>query len=277
MAQGGGNTNSPPKKKQKRDPGANRWCFTWNNYPEDWVAQMAQGLDGCEWIGVPEIAPTTGTPHIQGYVEFPLRVRPAGYKGMPKEIHWGDKFGKPCKGTRHHNIGYCTKGPDNIPFSTTEGMEGTLRVPRELTFPVMDREWQLEILEEIKKVPDDRKIFWYWGDGGIGKTTFAKYLVVKKGAIIVSGKGADVRNAVCTYLKDTGSFPEIVVFPIPRSFKSEYLSYEALENVKDMFFYSGKYEGGQVAGPPPHLFVFANEPPDESKIWHDRWVVKEIE
>lgn len=273
--EGEGNTISSPSNptqgKMKRPSGAIRWTFTWCNYPTDWVAQLAHVLDGeVGWIGVPEICPTTGTPHIQGYAEFKSRVRPAGYKGLPKQIHWGDKDGKPARGSRADNIEYCTK-------SGVVDKAGTLRVPRKMTFPEMDRPWELEILDIIKEEPDDRTIHWYYGDGNLGKTTFTKYLAAKHGAIIVSGKGADVRNAVCTFLKDTGSFPELVVFPIPRSFNTEYLSYEALENIKDMCFYSGKYEGGQVNGPCPHLIVFANEPPDEHKLSSDRWRINKIE
>lgn len=263
-SEGEGNTISSPSPYVRRVPPSKRWCFTWNNYPEDWVAPLAPGLDGSEWIGVPEVG-ESGTPHIQGYVEFPKKVRPAGYKGMPKEIHW-----EKCRGTRQENIEYCTK-------DGTVGKQGTLRIPRKVIFPEMDRPWEKEILELIKTDPNDRKIYWYYGEGNIGKTEFTKYLVMKHGAIMVSGKGADVRNAVCTYLKDTGTFPELVVFPIPRSFNTEYLSYEALENVKDMCFYSGKYEGGQVCGPRPHLLVFANVPPDTTKLSDDRWVIRRID
>jgi len=277
MAPGEGNTISSPIGKVKRVSGSKRWPFTWNNYPEDWVAQMAPGLDRCDWIGVPEVG-ESGTPHIQGYVEFPVKVRPIGYKGMPKEIHWGDEYGKPAKGTRAHNIGYCTKGPNNIPFSWTVGKEGNLKVPRQMKFPWENnmKDWQKDILEMIKEDPNDRGIHWYYGDGNIGKTDFCKYLCARHNGIVLSGKGADVRNAVCTYLKDTGEFPELCIFPIPMSFNTEYLSYESLENVKDMFFYSGKYEGGAVNGPRPHVLVFANSEPDYSKMKADRWVVKEI-
>lgn len=263
VAPGGGNTISPPVGKIPRVSASKRWCFTYNNYPVHWVAQMAQGLDRCQWIGVPEVGENE-TPHIQGYVEFPVKVRPAGYKGMPKEIHW-----EKCKGTRADNVKYCTK--DGV-----EGKQGNLKVPRELTFPEMNKAWEKDVLKIIETVPDDRSIYWYYGGGNIGKTTFTKYLVTKHGAVIVSGKGADVRNAICTYLKDTGEFPELVVFPIPKSFNTDYLSYEALENIKDMLFYSGKYEGGQVCGPCPHLFVFANEPPDESRMMKDRWKIRKI-
>lgn len=43
-----------------------------------------------------------------------------------------------------------------------------------------------------------------------------------------------------------------------------------------MLFYSGKYEGGMVCGPSPHLCIFANERPDLIKLSSDRWKVFEI-
>lgn len=271
LAPGEGSTKSSPndiKKSESRPAGACKWTFTWHNYSENWMAQMALGLDGCLWCAGEEFT-QEGTPHLQGYVEFPTKVRPIGYKGFPKEIHWGDKFGKPAKGNRAQNIKYCSK--------EGRAFHGNLKKIREMTFPDMDKWWQKEVLEYIKNDPDDRTINWYYGPGGIGKTTFTKYLIEKHNAVMVAGKGADVRNAICTYLKDTGNFPELVVFPIPKSFNSEYLSYEALENIKDMCFYSGKYEGGQVCGPCPHLFVFSNEPPEYRKLSTDRWRIVNIE
>lgn len=259
LGSGGGNTRTPPPPRLN---GSLRWCFTWNNYPSDWLAPMAPGLDGAAWIVGYEVG-ESGTPHLQGYVEFPKKVRPAGYKGMPKEIHW-----EKCKGDRASNVAYCSKD-GNV------AAESTLKPPRKITFPPMDRPWELEVLEIIKTEPDDRTIYWYWSAAGnIGKTTFTKYLCVNHNACLLSGKGADVRNGALTWKKDNGAYPDLCVFPIPRSFNSDYLSYEAMENVKDALFYSGKYEGGTVADPCPHLFVFANFPPDESKMSADRWVVK---
>lgn len=97
-----------------------------------------------------------------------------------------------------------------------------------------------------------------------------------KGAIILSGKGADVRNGVVQYYRDTGTHPRLILYNIPRSAGGEYVSYEGIENIKDMCFYSGKYEGGMICGPCPHLLIFANCPPDIEKLSQDRWVIKEI-
>lgn len=267
---GGGNTISPPPLKKQRVSGASRWLFTWNNYPEDWLAQMAPGLDGSEWIVGYEVG-AEGTPHLQGYVEFPIKVRPIKYKGFSEKIHWGDKDGKPCKGNRAHNVNYCSKD-GNVEYAST------LKPPRQLVFPEMNLPWEIEILDIIKDHADDRSIYWYWSEEGcLGKTTFCKYMVIKHKACLLAGKGADVRNGALTYKKDLGKYPEIICFPVPRSFNSDYLSYEAIENVKDACFYSGKYEGGAVADLCPHLFVFANFPPDRSRMSKDRWVIKCID
>ena len=67
---------------------------------------------------------------------------------------------------------------------------------------------------------------------------------------------------------------------IPRCLTCEdktYVSYQALENIKDMVFYSGKYEGGVVCGNCPHVFVFAHVPPEYENMSDDRWVVVNVD
>lgn len=269
----GGNTNFPVKK---RISGSKKWTFTWNNFPESWLAQLAPVFQGTEWIAEIEIG-ASGTKHIQGYVEFPARVRPIGYKGCPKEVHWGDKDGKPAKGTLQQNVIYCSKDFREGKEWATE-IFGTLKPPRGVKFPPMDRWWQVKILQIILEEPDDRTIHWIWSAAGnLGKTTFCKFLAIKHSACLLAGKGADVRNGALSWKKDKGTYPDVCVFPIPRSFNSDYLSYEAIENVKDALFYSGKYEGGTVADPCPHLFVFSNFAPDEEKMSSDRWKIWNID
>lgn len=258
----GGNTKTP---KEPRPSGSKRWAFTWNNYPDNWLAPLAPVFQGSQWVAGFEVG-ESGTPHIQGYVEFPTKVRPIGYRGAPKGIHW-----ETAKGTRAQNVAYCTKDGDVI-------KESTLSYPRPIKFPTMDKWWQIELLKLILEEPDDRSIYWYWSSGGnIGKTTFTKYLCVKHEACLLAGKGADVRNGALTWKNDKGAYPNLCVFPIPRSVNEGYISYEAIENVKDACFYSGKYEGGTVVDACPHLIVFANFPPDEERMSNDRWRVVNID
>lgn len=133
--------------------------------------------------------------------------------------------------------------------------------------------WQLKICRNLLKDPDDRTINWVYGcKGNDGKTTFCKYIHREfKNVIMLSGKSADMKNGVIEFEKSTGCLPEIVLINLPRSFNRDYLSYTGIEEIKDMFFYSGKYEGGMVNGNCPHLFIFSNELPDTSKMSNDRW------
>lgn len=243
-----------------------RWCFVLNNYTQDEIDCLVPKFqEYCKKYIVAKEVGEFGTPHLQGFFEFHTKRRPIGVFNNIR-LHF-DK----ARACDLDQVIYCSKEGSVIE------KYGMPNIPRPLKVINPNRPFQQEILEIVKAIPCDRKIFWYFGEGGIGKTQFCKYLSHKHGAICLSGKGADVRNGVCEYLKTNGDTPELVLFPIPRSYNTEYLSYEALENIKDMYFYSGKYEGGMINGNPPHLIVFANEPPDISKMSKDRWEIHHID
>ena len=130
-------------------------------------------------------------------------------------------------------------------------------------------------LSIIKREPDDRTVHWIWSaEGHTGKSTFMEYLTIKYGAIQLGDKPANAKHGIVTYINDMGAEPECILFHIPRSVKTDYLSYEGIECAKDMFF---TYKGGQVCGNCPHVFVFANIPPDESMMAGDRWNIWQID
>ncbi len=88
----------------------------------------------------------------------------------------------------------------------------------------------------------------------------------------MSGKSADMKNGIVQYIQKNEETPDIVLINVPRS-SQEYVSYEGIESIKDMFFFSGKYEGGMVCGANPHVYIFANEPPPTEKLSADRWKI----
>lgn len=261
---GGGNTSPPPTKQISP---CIKWSFTWNNYSEDDLSKLSSIVpDYCRFAIVGHEVGESGTPHLQGYLEFRSKRRPKSVFTWTNSIHW-----EKAKGTREDNVRYCSKDGN---LKIQHGMPAK---PKTISLDMM-KGWQLEVLDQIKQEPDDRTIHWLWEpNGGVGKTSFLKYLVVHEDFTVLGGKAADCRNGVVEYAKaHNGQVPKRIGINVPRSFDPEYCSYEAFENLKDMLFYSGKYEGGMICGDCPHLYIFANFQPDIMKISEDRWIVSQI-
>jgi hypothetical protein len=120
-----------------------------------------------------------GTPHLQGFLEFNLKNRPMSvFKN--KRIHW-----EKANACNLDQVIYCEKDHDVvIKF-------GLPSQPRALKLIEPDRKYQIDILNIIKKEPDDRSIYWYWDPkGNVGKSCFSQYLCARHNAFMCSGKSA---------------------------------------------------------------------------------------
>jgi len=259
QARGVGNTNQPSTKKN--------WCFTLNNYDQsDIESILALDRPIVPLFVFQEETGAKGTPHLQGILCFSKRVRPFNL-GLNKRIHW--------EGTRNvkASIAYCQKQ------ETRTGEVYIRGIKPKYTLEKGDwwKPWMDPIVEIVKSDPDHRTVYWWWDtDGNIGKTVFMKWLFMHtEGCIIVSGKAADMKNCIINYKEKNGETPRTILVSIPRS-SMDYISYTGLEEIKDMFFFSGKYEGGMVCGPNPHLIIMANEPPNTFKMSADRWRVARL-
>lgn len=242
------------------------WVLTWANYPCNWkdFFEKVRPLIEKLYIGE-EICPTTGTPHLQGWLKLKKKNNAITYLHLPEQIHWAVMF---RNATEKQNTNYCGKEKNTylswgVPLPYVEHVEMS--------------PWMKEIEAILKTEPDSRSIYWVWEPiGKTGKTSFIKMMLqTTEHSIIVNGKGNDIRHCVADYIEKKGCHPRIVFIDVPRVNK-EYLSYEAIENIKNMLFYSGKYEGTIVNGPRPHVIIFANSKPDYDKFSDDRWKVARI-
>lgn len=251
---GKGNTKPSPKQCNA----CKRWCFTWNNYPDTGIddcikAFSANSSKYCIGKEVGE----QGTPHLQGYVSCDKKIRWTAFD-LPKTIHW-----EKAKGDEDSNYTYCGK-EGNMISNIKKDKPLICLADEKLT------KWQREVVEIVKKDPNDRTIYWYWEPvGNMGKTTFAKYLSIKYNAIPIEGKKNDILFCAAMFPSD------LYIFDFERSME-EFISYGAMEKIKNGYYMSAKYESKPIIRNPPHLICFANFEPDLNKLSKDRWVIVEI-
>ncbi len=164
-----------------------RWCFTMNNPEMSWD-NMTQHPDQKYMIAAKEIAPTTLTEHIQGYVVFLKQKSLKAVRTYLPTAHW-----EVAKGTTEQNVVYCSKDglyteygikPKSVKELAKDSKErwaDVIRSAREGTareeYPaeyirfnstiVKMRETKLESNEDLCGI-------WYHGASGTGKSKKAR-------------------------------------------------------------------------------------------------------
>ena len=93
------------------------YCFTLNNYSPDDVSVLYTPNEHITYlIGGHEIAPTTGTPHIQGYFQLAQEVN------FTTMRNWGEPWNRmrfsAARGSDIDNYNYCSKEGDFFEVGT---------------------------------------------------------------------------------------------------------------------------------------------------------------
>lgn len=253
-----GNTK-PKGTSTEHKKGGNRyrnWVFTLNNYKKENIDQIMRMLvQGGNKFTFQEEKGENGTEHLQGVIHFNKAMR---FETLKKDfmIYGMSPHLERCINLKA-SIEYCSKE------DTRNGMCYSNQ-KRILNDPMSDKiwkRWQLYIKKIVEGPISDRKIYWFWSDkGNIGKSTFAKHLVIKYKALLIgSGMGKDLRYAISKYLEDNDL--KIVVIDIPRHRKNN-VNFDALEEIKNGMFFSSKYESGMCVFNSPHIICFSNYKPD---------------
>lgn len=239
------------------------FCLTWNNPPDTADTLIPRVLEKGKWCFQRERG-ESGTEHIQGCVRFTNARTLKQVRDLFVKCHV-----EVCKDWKAA-VKYCSKDETRIGETVSNCLPKRIR-------DLFDRsemaDWMVEIEAIISEPPHPRKIYWYWEpDGGRGKTTFCRHHCLKnEKAFYMSGKAHDILSAIAKAKHK----PELIFLDIPRSIAG-YASYQALENLKNGIFFSGKYEGCMVLMEIPHIICFANCPPDTTMLSEDRWVIREI-
>lgn len=242
---------------KKRPVPAKRWCFTLNNYSEKELEQLEQQFRkrNFQFLIGKEVG-EQGTPHLQGYIEADKRIRPLEQFDN-KRIHW-----ESCRGSPSDNIQYCTKDGNYIT---------NIFIPRKPKLIENLYPWQEDIINIITKEPDERTIHWFWEPTGMsGKTTFCKYLSAKYNAIPLEGKKNDILFCAAQFESD------IYLWDLERTME-EFISYGAIEKIKNGYYMCSKYESKPIIRACPHVIVFANFEPRREALSLDRWNIVKIQ
>lgn len=256
--------------KQRNIPPQRRWVFTWNNYPEDWETYflLHRQPDGklSGYMGEREVG-EEGTPHIQGWLDFGegCKGRPLSLR-LPNKIHFEKMRGSP-----QANFKYCSKDDEEfVAWGTCK-----LAKPYEVVidFTKSKDGWMQRAFNILVPEPHNRHVWWLWEPlGRAGKTLFCKwYEATYKDALMLEGSAHDMKNGIVQWKLKKGTSPRVILINVPRSKKQEHISWAGIESIKDMIFFSGKYEGGMVNDHHPHVIFFANWEPEKGQLSGDRW------
>jgi len=257
---------------------ARGWCFTLNNYDEREFEDIKEVLHNStlKFVIGKEVAPTTGTEHLQGYAYF---KNPQTLKHLIKKVipgaHWEVSRGSP-----EQNLNYCTKSDENaiqVGFTKKETLQDKMKARLLKKYEDIEwKPWQKKLLDIIDEEPDTRTINWVFDSiGNSGKSFLTKYLALTHEIIIADGKKDNIFNQVNRKLNEEEKEFKLVILDIPRS-SENYINYGVLEQLKNGLIYSGKYEGGLCLFDDVHVIVFANFMPDLEQFSEDRWNIIDI-
>lgn len=125
---------------------ARSWCYTLNNYTLDELLTV-EGIQCRYHIWGLEVS-ATGTPHIQGYVEFAKVMRLAGVRKLIGRAHWEVR-----RGTRDQARTYCQKdGEWDESGDFDAGGQGTRNDVRLICDKVRGGENMLNIMDDIPAI-----------------------------------------------------------------------------------------------------------------------------
>lgn len=296
------------------------WCFTVNNPTAEDNQRVADFLGGTNvsyGIVGRENAPTTGTPHLQGYL---ILVNSQRRSYLLNNLSPRGSY-RSANGTPEHNRAYCSKDGDfdeygEIPQSN-QGRRNDLdeliewidqftadngRPPISPDFAAhkpkaLVRYPRLVRVAALRAPPRQLE----FGEPREWQRNLAEKLSQpaddRSVDFVIDSDGGKGKSWFCRWMltnnpdsvqvvtigkKDDIAYAlderkHIVLFNVPRG-QMEYLSYPLLEGLKDRMVMSGKYSSAmKYWNQKVHVVVLGNEEPDYEKMTGDRYNVITID
>jgi len=302
-----------PRKASVR---SNRVCFTLNNYTlgelQDFSAFVEFHMEDIQFaIAGREVGDKKETPHLQGFIHCKTSYLKArdGLIGYWKKIpglaraHFeaargtdvdseeycskeGDvliKVGEPVvAGSRYDEMIKCRSVEEAINtdpelvikhfFAIRQLCARNVDPTACLSIPDKFYPWQNECWRRLRDQNDRNILFVVDYAGGSGKSILSKFLLRRAGAFACQGgKCADLMHA---FSKKPSAF---AAFDMARSFDAAWFPYSFIENLKNGWFTSVKYDGGMFCFPPVKIVVFMNQDPPLDKFSLDRYDIMYVD
>jgi len=294
---------------KKTVKGVRDYCFTLNNYTPEEEAKL--DAMKCQYmIYGHEIAPTTGTPHLQGYVYFKeARTMTAILKEVPRLSL------RECRGDDASNIVYCSKDATDVkergvrPMNQAEKgkagkrkYEDAIRLAEEDRIDEIDPSIRLRMLKNLKEIRNDAVAkrrraevqqpvidLYPWQEVVLEILRSApgdREIVFVHDPVGNAGKSTFVK-----WLRTSPEFQDKVqvfrpgkaadlsyMLDVTKSVfiidiprvTGEHMCWGFVESVKDGCVVSPKYDTREKVFPTPHVIIFCNTMPAEGSFSEDR-------
>ncbi len=290
--------------------------FTVNNYGEgDLDAIKGSDLYSYGIVGK-EIAPKTGTPHLQGFLQLVKRTRKKRIIKDLAEITSTHPWVGPADAGVDKNKVYCSKDGDVAEWGTarTKGQRSDLTAMRDAIINDGASWEQLaidhtaaharyhkwgEMLRRCIKIREAKEALKADMSKAVLRTwqTSALELLAKQNEREVlwimdstGGKGKSFLAKWLCVMKDAFyieggkkadisyayDFQSTVVFDLSRA-TEEFVNYSTIESFKNGMLFSPKYESHMKMFKPAQVIVFSNWAPDRRQLSADRWNVIDLD
>lgn len=232
------------------------WCFTINN-PEEGTKEKLTNIKCQYMICGEEIAPTTGTKHIQGYVYFSDAKT---FSAVQKKIQG---HLEPARGSPIENKRYCTKVntyleqgtiPNQGERSDLEDVANMIKKKTSMkeiadAYPSQYIRYHrgFDALARLQQVDRTEKPYveWRWGLAGVGKTRYViekhKNLYIKDGTPWWDGYNQEEAILIDDF--------------------DNQIPYRTFLRLLDRYAYQGQVKGGYVKINSPYIYITSEHPP----------------
>ncbi|AXQ65676.1 MAG: putative viral replication protein [Kreonivirus seabatis] len=294
-------------------PQSQRWCFTVNNYTDEYevfICQLLCGPDVTYGVYGREVG-TEGTRHLQGFLILRDRHRLGGVREFFGDIH---PHLEPARGSSPQASNYCKKDGDFEEFGTcpnpgkrTEFDElktwvldhphkptafqiarefpqlflkyGRIMEWVEAIYPTPSLEegnphqWQRNLARDLEAEADDRQVIFVVDEQGGAGKSWFSRWWYTAHADLTQLLGVGKRDDLAHAIEPDKRY---FLFDVPRT-QLEFFQYSILEQLKNRIVFSPKYSSRvKVLNHVPHVVVFCNESPDMNKLTSDRYKVINI-